>query len=176
MWWNDVHKVPSCGKFWSSRGGGMLVRYGEMLERPGAVAFLSRMVPTQQMKAVMSALYCRPLSPSPYPRRILNSRGDSIPFFYSLSSPLLSSFPPPRPTLSAPVIFSASSSFATSKPALFWAIRGIFRHTGVRPNAVIHRHPRCNMPYNVLCRMVNPSRSNVIAEPTARPFPHDVAL
>lgn len=45
----------------------MLVRYGEMLERLGAVAFLSRMVPTQQMKAVMSALYCRPLSPPPYP-------------------------------------------------------------------------------------------------------------
>lgn len=58
MWRNDVHKVPSCGKFRPSRGGGMLVRYGEMLERPGAVAFLSRMVPTQQMKAVMSALYC----------------------------------------------------------------------------------------------------------------------
>jgi len=52
----------------------MLVRYGEMLKRLGAVAFLSRMVPTQQMKAVMSALYCRPLSPlSPYPRRSLTA-------------------------------------------------------------------------------------------------------
>jgi len=101
MWWNDVHKVPSRGKFWSSRGGGMLVRYGEMLKRLGAVAFLSRMVPTQQMKAVMSALYCRPLSPSPF----LNSRGDSI--------------PPDRGSLlsAPPVIFSESSSFATSKPS-----------------------------------------------------------
>lgn len=32
---------------------------------------------------------------------------------------------------------------------------GVFGHTGVRPNAVIH-HPRCNT-YNVLCRMANPS-------------------
>lgn len=72
-----MHKVPSCGKFCSSRGDGMLVRYGEMLERPGAVAFLSRMVPTQQMKAVMSALYCRPLSPSPYPRRSLTAAATS---------------------------------------------------------------------------------------------------
>lgn len=79
MWWNDVHKVPSCGKFWSSRDGGMLVRYGEMLERPGAVAFLPRMVPTQQMKAVMSALYCRPLSPTPYPRRSLTAAATPSP-------------------------------------------------------------------------------------------------
>jgi len=131
------HKVPSCGKFPSSRGGGMLVRYGEMLERPGAVAFLSRMVPTQQMKAVMSALYCRPLSPPPYPGRSLQPR------LHPSASPLSPS--------SRRHLFRASSSFATSKPVLFWPIRGIFRHTGSRPNAVI-RHPRCNTPYNALCR------------------------
>lgn len=146
----------------------MLVRYGEMLERPGAVAFLSRMVPTQQMKAVMSALYCRPLSPSPsYPRRSLTAA--ATPSSHRLPRPSTAGartlrptlpfllFPPQRFSSRPLVIFSASSSFATSKPVLFWTIRGIFRHTGVRPNAVIH-HPRCNTPYNVvLCRMAGPS-------------------
>lgn len=68
-------------------------------------------------------------------------------------------------------LFRASFSFATSKPVLFRTIQGIFRHTGVRPNAVIHHH--------VLWRTANPSRSNVIAKPTAISFlaaPHFAAL
>jgi len=37
-------------------------------------------------------------------------------------------------------------------------------------------HPRYNMPYNVLCRMANPSRSNVIAEPISRPSPRECCI
>lgn len=120
MWWNDVHKMPSCGKFRPSRGGETLVRYSEMLERPGAVAFLSRMVPTQQMKAVMSALYCRPLSPPPYPRRSLTAAATPSPDWFLPPASSLSLLPPRH-------LFRFFLSFATSKPVLFWTNRGIFK-------------------------------------------------
>lgn len=112
----------------------------------------------------------------PYLRRSLTAAAtpslDLLPFAHPRLSLLLRSFLPScSRSPVATVIFSASSSFATSSQFYFGTIRGIFRHTGARPNAVIH-HPRCNTPYNVLCRrMANPSRSNVIAKPTAILFP-----
>lgn len=96
-----------------------------------------------------------------YPRRSLTAAAtpssDRLPRPPPARARTIQHSPLRNPAPLAPVIFSASSSFATSKPVLFWTIRGIFRHTGVRPNAVIH-HPRCNTPYNVvLCRMADPS-------------------
>lgn len=108
--------------------------------------------------------------PPPYPGdTFLNSRA-ATPF----PPTILPSRPPDA------VIFSASSPFATSKPVLLWIVEdedGVFGHAGVRPNAAIH-HPRCNTPYNVLCRMANPSPILMLLPKQAfrHPFPHESCI
>lgn len=144
MWWNGVHKVPSCGKFEPQRRDARKVRRNVGTTRSRCI-FIPDGADAADESGYVGSLLPFFVSPAVSRRRSLTAaRRLRFPDHLSLIRPTQSSFP--LLPLSRP---QSQFYFGPSED-------GIFRHTGVRPNAAIH-HPRCNTPYNVLCRMVNPS-------------------
>lgn len=148
MWWNGVHKVPSCGKFRSSPRwrDARKVRRNVGTTRSRCI-FIPDGADAADESGYVGSLLPSFVYPTLSRRRSLTAaRGDSV------SPTTFPSHPPDA------VIFSASLPLFRPQSQFYFgpSEEGIFRHTGIRPNAVIH-HPRRNTPYNVLCRMVNPS-------------------